>query len=495
LTIVPSNIELELPVGTPLKNVLHEYGVEFPCGARGTCHGCRVRVVQGNWEPDAASRSILSSEELATGYRLACMAVIASDVTVYIEQWQTPVLSDHVSFNFNPQEGYGIAVDIGTTTIVAQLIDRKSGSVLATKNCLNPQIRYGTDLISRVHFAVHEDGLQPLSTLIRSMLKALVDSLLLTLPSNSIVHQILLAGNTVMHHLFCGISPNALSIYPFESNETGMIRFAPTEFGWSRKQVVEIVFLPCIGGFIGSDLLVGILATGMHQSDQWVALVDLGTNGEIVIGNRNHIYAASTAAGPAFEGGSISVGMRAENGAVYKVTSHEKNFVCETIGGTTARGICGSGLVDAVAEGLNQNMIDSNGRICLPNKELPLCESLYLIQKDIRQVQLAKSAIAVGVEILLTTLDLSNEDIKAVYLAGAFGNYIAIESAQRIGLLNFAHDRIISAGNTSLRGTKMALHLDEKWMPEILQITKHISLSTHAEFQEKYISHMHFPVY
>lgn len=493
LTIVPGNMEVTLPVGTPLKDILHDYGVEFPCGARGICRGCRVKVVHGEWKPNETERSLFTGHEIEEGFRIACMGVIKSDVTLHIEQWQPHILTDHASFNFIPQDGYGIAVDIGTTTIAAQLLDRQTGTIVATQSCINPQVRHGSDLISRIHFAVYENGMHVLTELIRDTVFALVKKLMHEIPSHSKINRIVLTGNTVMHHLFCGINPAPLSKYPYESQDIGLIRMKVDEIGWDTSQVDEIIFLPCIGSFIGSDLLAGILVTGMYQSDQWVALVDLGTNGEIIVGNRDRIIAASTAAGPAFEAGNISIGMRAENGAIYKVSSRDDQIICETIGNIPARGICGSGLVDAVAVGLANDMIHGSGKIQLPGKKMPLCGGLHLEQKDIRQLQLAKAAIAVGMEILIEEIGISDEEVQTVYLAGAFGNYISIESAQRIGMLNFTGDKILPAGNTALRGTKMALNIDETWMQDILKKTKHVSLSTSGEFQERYITHMHFP--
>ncbi len=493
LRIVPGNIELDVEIGTPLKDVLYEYGVEFPCGACGICRGCRVKVMQGTWEIGETDHNSLDDHELQAGYRLSCQGIIQNDITLHLEQWQTPILSDEEQLSYTPREGYGIAVDVGTTTLVAQLVDRQTGSVLATQSAMNPQARYGADLISRVHYAVNQDGMQQLTQLIRKAVESLTANLLQQIPSDSLVYPIVLVGNTVMHHFFCGIPPDFLAKYPFESSGIGMRRFTPEDLEWPFDLIEEIVFLPCVGGFIGSDLLAGVLATEMFQTEKWTALVDLGTNGEILVGNKDQIAAVSTAAGPAFEGGSISIGMRADRGAIYKVTLHQGELECEVLGHTTARGICGSGLVDAVAAGLNLHKIDWNGRINLPGKQFPLCDGLSLKQRDIRQLQLAKAAQAVGMEIVLETLGITKDEVQAVYLAGAFGNYITVDSAKRIGLVDFPFERLIPVGNTALRGAKMALYLEDDWIDSILEKTKHYSLSGHPDFQDRYVAHMNFP--
>jgi uncharacterized 2Fe-2S/4Fe-4S cluster protein (DUF4445 family) len=249
-------------------------------------------------------------------------------------------------------------------------------------------------------------------------------------------------------------------------------------------------FAHCLGGFVGSDILAGIVATGMGDSDDLVALVDLGTNGEIAIGNRHRVVCASTAAGPAFEAGAITMGMRAVTGAISHVMQVGHELTATIIGDVEPRGICGSGLVDAVAVGLRNGAILPNGRIADGTKIFPVAGPVVLYQSDIRELQLAKGAIAAGFRILLRKLGEDIEAVRKVHLAGAFGNYVQIESAIRIGLIEAPRAVIHAAGNTALRGGKILLATGKPVLP----IIEHISLAADPSFQDEFVDSMRFPV-
>jgi uncharacterized 2Fe-2S/4Fe-4S cluster protein (DUF4445 family) len=462
--------------GTPLREILFAYGVEFPCGGESRCKRCRVRVFEGHLE-SASSASILTPREFAEGWRLACRSSVNGDVTLEIGQWESSVLSDDSAFQFTPRPGLGIAIDLGTTTLVAQLVDLETASVLGVRTALNPQARHGADVMTRVQFALSEAGRDELRMLIRSELGRMVAELIAGRARPKII---VVAGNTVMQHLFCGCDVSPLAHAPFEPVQMDAVEFA--EWGTTVR------FLPNLGGFVGSDILAGIVATRMHHSDELVALVDLGTNGEIVIGNRERLLCTSTAVGPAFEGGRISCGMRAATGAICSVTRDGGLLRCRVLGGGPARGICGSGLVDAVACGLDSGEIRCNGRISQP---IQLVDELQLTQQDVRQVQLAKGAIAGGMRVLLRRWGATAEDVSAVYLAGAFGNYINVTSARRIGLLEFPDDVIQPAGNTALLGAKRLLF--EEACGDVRQRVQHVALGSDADFQEEYVDAMGFP--
>ena len=246
---------------------------------------------------------------------------------------------------------------------------------------------------------------------------------------------------------------------------------------------------------MGSDILAGILATNLHRKESVSALMDLGTNGEIVVGNRDRLLCASTAAGPAFEGARISMGMRAATGAISEVHLEEGRVRCHVLGNAAPRGICGSGLVDAVAVGLDMGRIQPGGRLA-DGSSFPLSGPISLSQRDIRELQLAKGAIAAGLRILLGRWGASDEDLSRIHLAGAFGNYINHSSARRIGLLNVPMEKVVPAGNTALLGAKMALfNLRENRGEyfEILQKTTHVSLNEDPQFQETFVEEMGFP--
>jgi uncharacterized 2Fe-2S/4Fe-4S cluster protein (DUF4445 family) len=263
--------------------------------------------------------------------------------------------------------------------------------------------------------------------------------------------------------------------------------------GW--KLAGQVRFLPCLGGFVGSDILAGVLATELHESEALVALIDLGTNGEIVLGNRERMLCASTAAGPAFEGARISMGMRAATGAISEVTWREGQFHCRVLGNVAPRGICGSGLVDAVAVGLETGSIQNTGKLSGATS-LDLAPPVVGTQRDIRELQLAKGAIAAGFRILLQRWGATATDLSRVYLAGAFGNYISRASARRIGLLNFPPDKVEPAGNTALRGAKLALFGltgSDGAYSDLRKKVQHCSLNEDEQFQEIYVEEMAFP--
>jgi uncharacterized 2Fe-2S/4Fe-4S cluster protein (DUF4445 family) len=266
--------------------------------------------------------------------------------------------------------------------------------------------------------------------------------------------------------------------------------------GWELPGTSEVSFLPCLGGFVGSDILAGILATGMHEREELIGLVDLGTNGEIAIGTREQILCTSTAAGPAFEAGGIARGMRAATGAIVEVEAIEGQVASRILGGGPALGICGSGLVDAIATGLELGHIGANGRLDEQHRPFRICDSISITQHDVRQLQLAKAAIAAGISILLERFGALASEIDTFYVAGAFGNYIKVGSALRIGLLDVPQERIRAAGNTSLHGVKMSLlsrDLQKDGLQATLARIRHVSLASDADFQRLFIEATTFP--
>jgi uncharacterized 2Fe-2S/4Fe-4S cluster protein (DUF4445 family) len=345
--------------------------------------------------------------------------------------------------------------------------------------------------MSRIKFAL-EGGAEALTATIRGTL----GDMIATLPGRDSVRIVMLAGNTVMHHLFGGIDVEPLAHFPFRSGHDGAQIFQPLEIGWDLPPRVSVHFLPCLGGFVGSDILAGILATGISESAELCALIDLGTNGEIVVGNAERMLCASTAAGPAFEGGRIRMGMRAAAGAITHVTIRNGAFECRVLGDGAPRGVCGSGLVDAVAAGLEIGSILANGRMSGGTRELALLAPVSITQADIRELQLAKAAIAAGLRILTEQWGASLQDLQTIYLAGAFGNYTSIESARRIGLIEVDSARVKPAGNTSLRGVKMNLlrpSRREPWIAGARTRTEHVSLAADPYFEEIFINCLAFP--
>jgi uncharacterized 2Fe-2S/4Fe-4S cluster protein (DUF4445 family) len=496
IELLPLGRGFEVKRGTPLQDFLFAHGVEFPCGGRGRCKGCKVRLLEGSLAVTAEERQRLTEAELVDGWRLACRHRAAAPLRLDLAQWEAAILADDTVFAFTPQDGLGVAIDLGTTTLVAQLLDLHTGRVLAVRTALNAQARFGADILSRIDFAVMRHGHAQLEKTIHEQLGQMIADLLTESQADAArLRQVVIVGNTVMHHLFCGLSLEPLSHVPFETPAPGLQLFHAADLGWQFAPKTPVRFLPCLGSFVGSDILAGVLATRLHESEELVALVDLGTNGEIIVGNRHRMLCTSTAAGPAFEGARISVGMRAATGAIAAVRVEKGALACDVLGRVQPRGICGSGLVDAVACALDLGWVSPTGRFF--NREvLKLRPPVQLIQADIRELQLAKGAIAAGLRLLCRQLGATLDDLARVHLAGAFGNYINMASARRIGLLELPAEKIQPAGNTALLGAKLALfdlakpgadHAD------ILRNVRHVSLNEDPAFQDVFVECMTFP--
>lgn len=492
----PLGESIRCHIGQSLRDVIQGKGVEFPCGGRGQCRGCRVRVVEGDLPPTEQEIELLSEREILDGWRLSCLSVVQGDVTLEVASWQKTILADETSFTFQPRDGYGIAIDLGTTTLAAQLLDLKTGEVMSVETALNPQAHHGADVMSRIEYAKEKHGAEQLQRLIRKETGRMAQTLVrLKGIAPDDVAEVAIVGNTAMHHLFCGIDITPLSASPFEPIELGPRNFAAQELGWKIDTSTPVRMLPCLGGFVGSDLLAGLLATELHKKNAICALVDLGTNGEIIVGHRERILCASTAAGPAFEGSCITQGMRAATGAIVSATANGKGMSYRVIGDGPARGICGSGLVDIVSGALDLQWIMPSGRFADGRSSIDLRDGVALTQGDVRQLQLAKGAIAAGMQILLEQLGKSVSDLEQVYLAGAFGNYISIPGAQRIGLLHVSPERVRPAGNTALLGAKMSLFPGvENEIEHILGLTEHVPLNADMNFQNVFVEEMGFPL-
>ena len=469
-------------------DVLHEYGVEFPCGGRGTCGKCKVKIIQGEITPDSLHFKRLEEHAWSPEWRLACMSRADSDLVLEVGQFEVLIQADETTFDFKASDGYGVAVDLGTTSLVAQLVELSSARVLAVETALNPQRRYGSDLISRLeHALIH--GSEYLTSMIRKELGSMISKLLSS--GDISPDRVVMVGNTVMQHLFAGLDIRPLSFYPFESPDLGTRKFTAAELGWDID-CERIEFYPSIGSFVGSDILAGIHATGMWHRQEYSVLVDLGTNGEIVVGNREGLWCASTAAGPAFEGARISMGMLATTGAISSVEQGAEGITCSVIGNVPASGICGSGLIDAVSVLLETGQLGGFGEILSGQPKLSLTGEVVLTQKDIQEFQLAKAAIAAGLFILLRKLGLGKEDIADVYIAGAFGNYINLEKMLYTGMMDFPLDRFHKLGNSALIGAKMFLFSEGEKADEILAHCHHMNLESEKDFQDIFVDRLSF---
>ncbi len=490
IRVEPRGLVLEVPRGAELADRLAAQGVELPCGGRGECGGCRVRVVEGALAASGEELDLLGPERVAAGWRLACRCRADVDATIEVEGWRHPILVDETPFAFAPREGSGIAVDVGTTTLVAQLVDLGTGAVLGVETALNAQARYGSDLMSRIEAALAG---APLESTICDQVGQLVAGLLASgRVGAERVARIVLVGNTAMHHLFGGLDVAPLAAYPFETPRPDALYWRAGALGWPTAGTAEVVFLPCLGGFVGSDVLAGLRAIGLDRATLPTAMFDLGTNGEIVVGTGERLYCASAAAGPAFEGARISCGMRAAAGAISAVHAVGGRFVARVLGGGPARGICGSGLVDAVARGLELGRIEPSGRLAGGAAGMELQDGLALTQRDIRELQLAKGALAVGLRLLSSRAGTEPRLLARLSLAGAFGNYVSRQSARRIGLFDTPLDRVASVGNTALLGAKLALFDDDLEQRTLRRRIVHVPLAAEPGFADAFAAAMAF---
>ena len=496
ITLLPLNQSFEVAKESQLHDILFNYGVEFPCGGHARCRGCRVRIKEGHLPVTEPQKNILDDNELNKGWRLACQGSVQNDLIIELDQWKSDVLSDDSDFQFLPMDGLGVAIELGTTTLATQLVNRETGEVLAVETDINPQAKYGGDIMTRIDAASRLVKQNEMQLLIRSKLNDMIINLFHSSnEKNSRLKRIIIVGNAVMHNIFCGIDVEPLGYHPFEQVSNNLELYTPSELRWDLNEDVTIEFLPGVGSFNGSDILIGAWAKKMIESDGIKVLVDLGTNGEIMIGNKDKILAASTAAGPAFEGAGISMGMRAATGAISTVMMRNGEIIPKVLGSEKARGICGSGLVDAISIYLDDVAIKADGRF-LNGESIMVMDPVVITQKDIRELQLAKGAIATGIRLLLKEFNAEEKDVSEVYLSGAFGNYISKRSARRIGLLNFPQKKITTAGNTALLGAKMALFNQSKInnFYEIREKTTHLDLSMHPDFTDVFAELVNFPI-
>jgi uncharacterized 2Fe-2S/4Fe-4S cluster protein (DUF4445 family) len=426
------------------------------------------------------------------------------------------------------KKSYGIAFDIGTTTVVGYLIDLGSGEELSAVAKTNPQVIHGDDVISRIGFAQQpKSGLEKLQKEVVNTLNEIIRETTQKAKIDKCnIYEAVMVGNTCMHHLFLGINPINLAPSPYipviKESLSLKVKDIP---GLSLNPTANIYMLPNISAFVGADILAGILSTSMWREDKTVLFVDLGTNGEIVLSYKGKLWSCSAAAGPAFEGSRISSGMRAAEGAIDKVKIDNKFITYKVIEDGKIRGICGSGLIDLIAELLKLGLINKSGKLIdreegnfelseeirkriinikgqkgnkfllVKGKETENGKPIYLTQRDIREVQLAKAAIFAGIKILLKELNIPLRDIQEIFLAGAFGNFIDKKSAVRIGLIpDLPLKKIESVGNAAGRGAEITLCSNKmrELSQEISKKVKYVELSSRPDFQEEFIKAMIF---
>jgi uncharacterized 2Fe-2S/4Fe-4S cluster protein (DUF4445 family) len=604
LSFSPSGREVRVPPGVSLFDAASWNGIaiDSTCGGHGTCRKCKVRLTSGTAPITRHDVRTFTSEEIAQGWRLACLVQTAHDLSVevpplvtrpkastvgvgrqvilrpsvqkrYLEldeptladqrtdlqrvldatddleltpdlhvlqrlprvlresdQRLTAVIVDESLIDVEPgdtsERKFAIAYDLGTTTVVATLLDLGTGTPVAVSSMLSKQQPFGADVITRISATMMDpDALGRLRALAQDTLRELAEEVCAeggVAPEE--VYEVAVAGNATMVALLLGIDPEPLGVAPFIMAASSFPTLLATDVGLALHPRARAIIFPALGAYVGGDIVAGMLASGMDRDKRARLFIDVGTNCEIVLSDGDTILATAAPAGPAFEGGAIRCGMRAADGAIEVVKVAEDEVTLGVIGDVEPRGLCGSGLVDAVAELVKAGLLDESGRFITeedaaarlpgiadrltrvgeervfvlhrPQPESPAEECVYLSQRDVRELQFAKAAISTGWTLLVEELGLEPRDLQQVLLAGSFGSYLSPASAVRIGLVpKLSVLRIVSAGNVAGEGAKMALlSARERAGAEVLlEEVRYVELSDRPDFNDRFVDQLAFP--
>jgi uncharacterized 2Fe-2S/4Fe-4S cluster protein (DUF4445 family) len=544
---------LQVPAGTSILDAARRAGIsiESPCNREGTCGKCRVIVHR---DDRAAIRSeqgthFLTAADEAAGFMLGCQAYIHGDVRVDVPGRANSTLSittdgkcrnvslkpwiekkfdtsrNLTSVSAGDQlmetepgdttaECYGAAIDLGTTTLVVSLVDLNTGREAGTISALNSQALHAQDILSRIKIASTDEGLALLQGELVHEFDRMIDELSASAGiDRATIYEVILSGNTTMLTIAAGVSPSSIGKYPWHVElETGR-SFPAGEFGLHIADKGTVWFPPIASAYVGADIISGAVAADLLRLKGLTLFVDIGTNGEMVLARDGKLTATSTAAGPAFEGMNISAGMRAASGAIERVFLGNGKVDFQVISGTMPIGLCGSGLIDAVAELAREGIADKNGRLAKPGSavfekwrhhldvvdgrtKFRLAENVSLTQQDIRQVQLAKAAIRAGIDMMLISCAPDPEEVDRVFIAGSFGMHLQVSSLVTLGLLpeSFA-DRVEFLGNTSSSGA-VAFLLDRELRDEAASIVEDMAvleLSREPVFERIFLKALAFP--
>jgi len=528
--------------------------VESPCNGLGTCGKCKVRLETEflnsiHYDDDRH----LSETEKSQGFVLSCLAQVKDDLSVTVEESGNNEsnallilgyaktleveLDGFIKKIFSEQEditriyggrdvlgvepgntadkNYGMVVDIGTTTLVASIVDINEGKEIKTVFSLNPQCHHAQDVLSRITISSEERGLFLMYSEFIEEVNRMIDQ---ATQSSEIrkknIYEVIYSGNTCMLHLATRVSPKSLGKYPYTPIITGGNYLKAAEHHLDISEFGVLYLPPVISAYVGADITSGILASGLHHQKGIVLFVDIGTNGEMVIAAEGKLSATSTAAGPAFEGMNITYGMRADHGAVEHFAIREDGSItAKTIGSAKAVGLCGSGLVDVLGELVAHGVIQKNGRFADPQTDFlqpalkerlvrhrgklgfKVSDGVYLLQKDVRQVQLAKGAVRAGVEILLQHRGIRAVDVDRVLIAGAFGYHLRVESLINIGLLPREFEgRIEFIGNASKSGGQAFLlnKAHRREMKNVAEAVEVLELANFPDFEKVFVGCLSF---
>lgn len=546
------DLTIDVPAGASLLEAVRRarLRLEAPCNGGGTCGKCRVRLnpeAQGRIRR-VASRN-LSDEDAGQGWALLCSTLLEDDIVldlpVFSERGLRILedgvradlpLSPWISKRFRQDRevtevragperlgdeagdtatrSFGVAVDIGSTTIVASLIDLTSGRTRGSASSLNPQALHAQDVLSRIQLASTPEGL----ALLHGEVVAEIDRLIGLLASEARIprrriYEVVLAGNTCMLHLAANVDPEPLGRFPYQPVLRGHQYFPARSLGLAISPFGIAYAPPVVSGFVGADITAGILSVGLSGSEGVGLFIDIGTNGELVLARDGRLQATSTAAGPAFEGMNIACGMRAARGAIERVSLEDDRVELETIDQAPAIGLCGSGLLDAVAELARHEVIGASGRFARTGDGLPpelasrlarrdgkpvfhLTPEVFLSQGDIRQVQLAKGAVRAGIDILLRRNGLTASDVGRILIAGSFGYHLTVRSLLDIGLFPREFEgRVEYVGNSSRTGAEALLTNapSRDALAGIVGGVETVDLVNDPDFTDAFVAAMAFP--
>lgn len=506
-------VRLTCPGGCRVHDYIQSQGtaLAMPCGGKGMCGKCRVRVVRGRLPVTPEDKRIFSEAQLAQGWRLACKAVTreAVEIVVPVQEQQgfsalAAEVADEGALSLAADHDYGLAVDIGTTTLAAALVDCTDGKILATATAVNSQRSFGADVVSRIGAACHGKG-KALQKAVRRDLTRLTKQLLKDHPGTAArCRQMAIAANTTMLHLLMGWPCDGLGDWPFQPVSLGGKTYRAQEVLGPQTVLADatVTLLPGMSTYVGADITAGIWQCGLASSDDVSLFVDLGTNGEMVLGNKDQRFIASAPAGPALEGGKLTWGTGSVPGAICGVRIERGRAKVRTIDHAVPVGICGTGILEAMAGLVREGLVDETGKLVEPyfHKGFPLASTLdyqriTLSQQDIREIQMAKSAIRAGIESLIERSGISRQRIHQVFLAGGFGYYLDPQKAAVIGLLPAdLAERTTAVGNTSLKGAigllTGAVTLEE--LQAIAAGAEEIVLGNDEAFQRLYIDYLNF---
>jgi len=526
VTFRPDNAIVSVLKGSTILQAAEKAGIilNTHCGGQGKCKKCSV-TIEPNQKKVLACQYIINQNltvNIPVSSRFFEQKILTEGIES-AEKLQPDIYTKYLERTDSPNV-LGVALDIGTTTVVTRLIDMKNGNSLAVTGELNPQATFGDDVISRIHYAESKKSLKHLQKLIIDCINRLIHRLC---ENASVkpqeIFEICVVGNTTMNHLFLGLPVKQLGQAPYKAFSLDAHDISPNEINLKINPAGKIHTVENIAGFVGADTTAVALATGINHAEQFTLAVDIGTNGEIILGTADKLYAASCAAGPALEGAGISCGSPAVNGAIRSVSVNEHDIEIEVIEDAKPRTICGSGIIDVVNVLLELGIIEKTGRLLMPEKlknaipekilsrlimknnqpafllaksENPNEQDVTLTQQDIRQIQLAKGAVRAGIKILQNKLNLKDSEIKHVFLAGAFGNYIKKSSALRISLLpKIPPQSIKFVGNAAASGAQMILlsRSCRKKAQLLASKIKYIEIAHEKSFTEIFTDSMIFP--